>query len=180
MSGMYEIPLERTASTPVSEGIHVFGVSNIEEGESSSGNPMWTVRCACKDPGEEGKEATLYLVLTEAARWKFELFLDAVKAPATGTATADKFIGRQFRAQITHEDYQGRLQPRIGEMWPITAAPPATAPKAAVVVKNKPDAAATKTPAKTSAPVAVKKVAAKQPTGSLPADAAGSEDEIPY
>lgn len=117
---VYVLDLERRANTPIPEGIHQFVVKNIEEGESSNQNPMWTVTLACETPGEEGKEVRMFLVLTDSARWKLEGFLDAVRAPATGKATASQFIGRRLRAQITHEDYNGRAQARVGEMFPIT------------------------------------------------------------
>lgn len=166
---VYEVDLDRTATTPVTEGIHAFSVADIAEGESSKGNPMWTVKLACIDPAEAGKQVTLFLVLTDAARWKFEAFLDAVNAPKTGRATADKFIGRQLRAQITHEDYEGKPQPRIGEMWPITKAPVAPATPAV-----KPVAKATATP--------VAKAATPPAKSTKPAPPAGvvAEDDIPF
>ena len=135
-SQAYVLDLERRANTPLPEGIHQFVVKNIEEGESSNQNPMWTVTLACETPGEEGKEVRMFLVLTDSARWKLEGFLDAVRAPATGKATASQFIGRRLRAQISHEDYNGRAQARVGEMFPITtnsAATTTNAPKPAAV-----------------------------------------------
>jgi len=122
MADQYQIPLDRTANTPVTEGIHPFSISDITEGISKSQNPMWTVTLSCLTPGEEGKTATLFLVLTEAARWKLEIFLDAVIAPKTGAAQASQFLNRKLRCQITHEEYEGRMQAKVGDMWPMTTA----------------------------------------------------------
>jgi hypothetical protein len=91
-----------------------------------------------------------------------------MRAPATGSVTADKFVGRQMRAQITHEDYEGRPQARVGEMYPLTQVGGPTKPSPAAVVINK-------TPAATT-PV-TKKVVAKK--AGLPKDAT-EEKDIPF
>lgn len=172
----YEVPLDRTANAPISEGVHVFTVKDAEETESSKGNPMWVFTLACQTPGEEGKDVRLYLTLTQNTRWKLELFLDAMRAPATGSVTADKFVGRQMRCQITHEDYEGRPQARVGEMYPISQAGAASPKPQGVVINKSPAAAAT-----TSA-TPVKKTAApaKKAAGGLPKDVDTSTPEIPF
>lgn len=160
----YQIELERTANQPVSEGIHLFTIKSGEESESQAGNPMWVFTLACNTPGEEGKEVRFFAVLSQSARWKFELFLDAMNAPKTGSATITQFIGRQLRAQITHEDYEGRPQARIGEMFPVNSAPaarPAAASNPAVKKVTAGAPVVTKT-----APAPVKKV-----SKGLPSDA---------
>jgi hypothetical protein len=168
----YEVPLDRTANVPISEGVHVFTVKDAEETESSKGNPMWVFTLACQTPTEEGKEARLYLTLTQNTRWKLELFLDAMRAPATGSVTADKFVGRQMRAQITHEDFEGRPQARVGEMYPLSQV--GAAPKPQGVVINKTSAAAVP-----ASPTVTKKVVAKK-ASALPTDAVPTEKEIPF
>jgi hypothetical protein len=154
----YEVDLERIANVPVAEGVHIFVVKDIEEGMSKNDNPMWTVVLACETPGETGKEVRMFLVLTQNARWKFELFLDAMNAPKSGSAVAKQFIGRKMRAQIVHEDYEGRPQPRIGEMYPVGIAPKATTPPATNPAVKKVTTAA-KTPVKA------------KPATALPTDA---------
>lgn len=175
---MYQVPLDRVANQPVPEGIHPFSVSEIEEGESSSQNPMWTVTLACLTPGEEGKTVPLFLVLTPSARWKLEQFFDAVGAPTSGMVTADRFKGRKLRCQITHEDYQGRKQARVGEMWAMTASPVAKAPAAPQVAVSKTSKKPTTARQAAGEPQPVAHV--KQPVSTgLPADQAG-EDAIPF
>jgi len=172
MADQYQINLDRTANVPITEGIHQFSVAEIAEGESKAGNPMWTVKLACLDEAEAGKQVSLFLVLTDAARWKFEAFLDAVLAPKTGSATASQFVGRKLRAQITHEDYEGKPQARIGEMWPMTTRPatPAPAVKPVVTKTSSAPTATAKVPAKASTPAAKR---------NLPKDVAG-DDPIPF
>lgn len=162
----YQVPLDRTANVPITEGIHLFTVKSGEEKESSAGNPMWVFNLACQDAGEEGKEVTIYLVLTEKARWKFELFLDAMNAPKTGSATINQFFGRQLRAEVKHEDYEGKPQARIGEMFPVTAvAKPAMPKPVNPATQPKPVTQAA------AAVAAVKPTVAKKPVTKLPKDA---------
>lgn len=160
---VYEVEMDRTANVPIAEGVHQFRIKDIEEGESRSNNPMWTVTLACLTPAEEGKEVRTWIVLTPEARWKFEEFLDAVGAPETGTATASQFIGRTLNAQVMHEEYEGRDQAKIGKMMPVsrTAAKPAASMTRTAAPAVRPAAK----PASTSKPA---KATVKQ--GKLPAD----------
>jgi hypothetical protein len=133
----YTVPLDRTANVPLSEGVHPLKITAGEEGEGAKG-PYWKFDTACLTPGEEGKSPKpLYISLAPQSRWKLEIFLDAVGAPTSGAATVDKFVGRQFRGQIKHETYEGRIQAVIGEMFPRSGgtAAESVVKKAAVVVK---------------------------------------------
>lgn len=115
----YQIDLTRTANSPVTEGIHAFKIVSGEEAEGPKG-PYWKFNCTCLTPGEEGKNVFTIVSLSPQARWRLEIFLDAVGAPSSGSATMDKFIGRQFRAKVTHEMYEGRVQARLADMFPMT------------------------------------------------------------
>lgn len=182
---MYEVPLDRVANQPVSEGIHGFQVKDIEEGESSKQNPMWTVRLVCLDEGnDEGKEATMWLVLTDSARWKLEKFFDAVGAPETGTVTHRQFIGRKFKGQVTHETRDGRTNANIGEMFPFTSSPTPKSPaaKSAPVLKasSAPVVRTGNGPAKATVGAAPAPVTGKKPASKgLPADTT-DEGELPF
>jgi|SRR3989304_536184 len=126
----FQITLDRTANAPCSEGVHVMSIKEGEEAEGPKG-PYWKFLLAPQTPGEEGKDIFFIVSLSTQARWRLELFLDAIGAPSTGTATIKNFIGRKFRAQIKHEDYEGRPQARVGEMYPLTVSnpPPMKSPK---------------------------------------------------
>ena len=117
MENNYKINLERTANVPVTEGIHTFEIVSGEEGEGAKG-AYWKFTLSCLDPDEEGKNTSLILSLSPQSRWRLELFLDAVHAPTKGFATADKFIGRRLRGKVVHEEYEGRVQPRVTELFP--------------------------------------------------------------
>jgi hypothetical protein len=125
----YQINLDRTANQPVAEGMHTFRVVGVEEGEGAKG-PFWKMICAPATAGEEGKTIFLFLSLSPQSRWKLESFLDAVKAPASGSAIVAQFLNREFRGKVTHEPYEGRMQAKITEFFPMTA--PAAAPVAPV------------------------------------------------
>jgi hypothetical protein len=177
MTDQYQVPLDRTAGTPLEEGIHLFSVKAITEGESKAENPMWTIELACLEPGQEGKTVRLYAVLTEAARWKFENFLDAVGAPATGMATASMFVGKRLRAQIVHEEFDGKPQAKVGEMFPATVGNPAVKP---MVVRT-----TATTPAAVAVPSAVKPMTPRP--AARPVDVTGkgkakpaTKGEIPF
>ena len=159
----YQVQLDRTANVPLPEGVHLLQITAGDEGEGAKG-PYWKFDTVCLTPGEEGKAPKpLYISLAPQSRWKLEIFLDAVGAPMSGSATVEKFVGRQFRGQIKHEEYEGRTQAEIGEMFPKSASAAGTAApvvkKAAAVVKK-------------AAPV-------KAVSKGLPKDATG-EEEIPF
>jgi hypothetical protein len=166
----YQIPLDRTANVPITEGLHPFKITSGDESEGPKG-PYWKFDLSCLTPSEGGKSPKpLYISLAPQSRWKLEIFLDAVGAPGKGAATIDKFIGRTFRGQVTHEVYEGRTQAAVGEMWPMTAAP-----------GSKPTATAAK-----AVPVAVTvKSASASPTvaeaqANLPTDTVGDETPPPF
>jgi hypothetical protein len=160
----FQINLDRTANVPLSEGMHTFQISAGTEGEGQKG-PYWKFDLVCLTPGDEDKAPKpLFVSLTPQARWRLEIFLDAVGAPSSGAATIDKFIGRKFRGQVKHETYEGRLQATVSDLFPLTSAKPVTTNTAKPVVVKK----------VSSAPAA----AAPKSTG-LPADA-GEEEEPPF
>ena len=133
----FQISLDRTANAPVTEGIHSFKISSGEEAEGPKG-PYWKFTLTCLSTGEEGKSVFFIVSLSPQARWRLEIFLDAIGAPPTGTATINQFVGRQFRAQVTHEMYEGRAQARIGEMFSMSSKKAAPKPAPEVVVKSTP------------------------------------------
>jgi len=136
MSPQYQVDLGRVANEVINEGLHLFTIVDTYEGEGGAG-PYWSFTCASATPGEEGKTTRLILSLSPQSRWKLELFLDAVGAPEKGKATIEKFVGRQFKGQVVHGEYQGRKQANIQEMFPVNSATPVAKSAATpVVVKS--------------------------------------------
>jgi hypothetical protein len=175
---IYTVSLDRVANQPVSEGMHIFVITEAEEGESSKGNPMWTIRLSCLSEGaDEGKEATLWLPLTDNMRWKLEKFFDATKAPTTGTVTARQFVGRKLKAQISHrKDDNGQLRADVGEMFPFTGG--STNPSSVTTSRVKTAAAAPVVRTGAAAQAKVPATKPSKPTAKgLPADVG---EDIPF
>lgn len=131
----FQINLERIANAPITEGIHAFKITAGEEGEGAKGT-YWKFTATCLTPGEEGKNVFLFISLSPQARWRLEVFLDAAGAPASGTATLQNFIGRQFRAKVEHEMYEGRKQARLGDLFPMAGGVPKLDASPQVTVKR--------------------------------------------
>lgn len=134
MENSYQIDLNRTSNVPVTEGIHTFEIIAGDEGEGAKG-AYWKFTMACQTPGEDGKNVLFIVSLSPQARWRLELFLDAVRAPQTGTATVENFIGRKLRAKVVHEEYEGRVQARLAELFPAVRTAPANPSPTVKVVK---------------------------------------------
>jgi hypothetical protein len=137
----YQIPLARTANVLIAEGVHPFTIIGGDEGEGAKG-PYWSFDIRCDTPSEDNKTMKMFVSLSQQARWRLELFLDAVGAPDTGAATIDKFFNRRFRGSVEIEEYNGRPQAQIKEMFPINSSgaagvKPTTAVKVAVTDKAK-------------------------------------------
>jgi len=175
MSGQYEVDLERKGDAIVDEGIHAFSITGFDEGQKKDesgepapgSHPYWRFDCACLTPGQEGLNASLFLSLSPAARWRMELFLDAVGAPEEGAITADKFMKRKFRAKVVHKDYQGKPQADLAELFSLKE-------------KKGTGAVAKITPSKVSSKPTSKKKAkpGKVEAAALPSDA--TEDDIEF
>lgn len=157
----YQVDLVRTADQPITEGVHPFTIVGFNEAEGDKG-PYWAFTMRCDTPSEDGKTLMHYVSLTPQARWRLEIFLDAVKAPASGSATADKFVGRRLRGNVKHEPYNGRLQAKIQEMYPLSQEP--SAPAAG----------------KKTASVVAKKVTATVTQPELPTDVTQDDGPIPF
>lgn len=133
---MTEIDLERTANVPISEGIHTLRILSGEENVGEKG-VYWMFTIGCDDPGEENKTCRLVISLSPQARWRAEIFLNAIAAPGKGKASIEKFIGRVFKGQIMHELYEGRTQANIKEMFPIKKETGVSSAAVPVVVSSK-------------------------------------------
>lgn len=115
---MVKLDLDRTTGL-VSLGTHTFKVDRIREEVGPSGHPYLGLSCVCTDEGpDRGKEAFLVLSLSPQARFKLDEFLDAIKAPKTGTMDSDSFKGKFFRAEVVHEEYEGNVRVGFRKMIP--------------------------------------------------------------
>jgi len=113
-----EFELNRNTGLP-SMGVHTFKILRFSEEMGGSGYPYIRYTVRVEDPGEDqGKEVLCMISLSPAAAWKKDQFLDALGAPKKGKATADKFVGHTFQANIAHELVDGIKRAVFDEYLP--------------------------------------------------------------
>lgn len=92
----------------VSVGTHIFKIVDFKENMGPSGFPYWGYTVICVDAkGEDrNKEGFLTVSHSPGARFRMDEFLDAMLVPKTGSSKGESFVGKFFRANITHKDDQ--------------------------------------------------------------------------
>lgn len=106
MSG---IDLKRTSGLPT-QGVHLCKITRAEEKASnSSGDPQWVVEFTVQDAGEDqGKAFVDFYPLSQAARFKLDPLLDAIKAAKNGRMEAPELVGKTLRVGVQHAKFEGR------------------------------------------------------------------------
>lgn len=97
----------------ITPGTHLFKITRAEEKLNQSGKLQWIIEYTCQTPGEDqGRKHTDFFDVepSAAARWKFDLFLDAMEAPKKGTINVDFVANKTLRITIAHTEYQGNLR----------------------------------------------------------------------
>lgn len=100
----------------VEDGIYPATVHEIEEKESSAGNPMLVVKW--KITGKKSKGALLWdnVSLTPQALWRFRGLLEAIGEDVLDSAMdidLDDLVGKECRLQVENEKYEGKDRPRV-------------------------------------------------------------------
>lgn len=107
------------------EGKHVVRLMEIEETESSNGNPMLAAKFEVVKGESTG--AILYdnFVLTDKALWKFKSYLSVVGVKADGRVALDldKLEGKRCLVEVGHEEYNGSTRARITDYKKLAADP---------------------------------------------------------
>ena len=112
-----EVDLKRSTGMP-SLGTHVFRITRLNDGEGAAG-PYWGFNCECQTQGDDqGKEVFLIISHSDSTRWKRDEFLDAVGAPVKGKAKGEDFIGKSFRANVSHDEYDGKDRAGLSNLMP--------------------------------------------------------------
>ena len=112
------IELNRNSGLPA-EGTQLYKITNAEEKASSSGDPMWVVTFTCQTASEDqGKEFNSFFPLSQAARFKVNELLDAVKAPKVGKWEARDLVGKVLKIAVQHQEYNGRPSVNTYAMMP--------------------------------------------------------------
>lgn len=100
------------------EGTHTVKVVEMEETTFQSGNEGFKV--AFEIMKGVGKGARVYenFLLTENSLWKLKSLLEAVRIKADGRIMLDtnKVVGKTLEIDVYHEEYEGRMRARLGEM----------------------------------------------------------------
>jgi hypothetical protein len=112
----------------LSEGVHHLRIKKCEEKQGPKG-PYWNFLMECTDPGPDlGVGVFTIVSLAPDARWKLDQFLDGVGAPDKGTVVGSKFVGKDLRAMIKYETYNGAVKSVVEAYIPGNA-PEGTVPK---------------------------------------------------
>lgn len=100
------------------EGTHIVKIATVEETTFQSGNEGFKV--AFELIRGAGKGARVYenFPLQETALWKLKALLVAIGMKADGRVTldTDKLIGKTLELDVYHEEYDGRMRARVGEL----------------------------------------------------------------
>lgn len=100
------------------EGTHVAKVVEMEEATFQSGNTGFKV--AFEIVKGAGKGARVYdnFPLAENSLWKLKSLLEAVKIKCDGRIMldTDKVVGKTLEIDVYHEEYDGKMRARLGEM----------------------------------------------------------------
>lgn len=122
------LDLERQ-SEPLSAGTHLLIIDDIDVDEGPSGYPFLRVTYKALEGPEAGKEVQDIVSLSPQARFRVDAWLDALLMPKEGKAKPATFIGKTLRAEITHEEYDGRERARPKRYLPdMRHAPAPSAP----------------------------------------------------
>lgn len=100
------------------EGTHTVKVVEMKESTFQSGNEGFKV--AFEIIKGAGKGARVYenFPLAENSLWKLKSLLEAVRIKADGRIMLDtnKVVGKTLEIDVYHEEYEGRMRARLGEM----------------------------------------------------------------
>ena len=100
----------------IEEGLYTAVIHEIEEQESSKGNPMLVVKW--KITSKKGKGALLWdnVSLTPQALWRFKGLLEAIEVEVPDSSfdvDLDDLIEKEARVQVSLEKFEGKDRPRI-------------------------------------------------------------------
>lgn len=101
-------------------GEYVFKIVKLDKTYSKSGDPMAKLQLQLEAPGNP--TVFDYLVLRESLAWKLCSFFVSVGLMEPGEDLAkmpwDEVEGARGRCKIKHEEYNGKVQPKIDQYLP--------------------------------------------------------------
>lgn len=102
------IPLDRVGLLP--DGVYKIRITETEDRTSAAGNPYVNLTCTVLDEMGKDTGTTIWhtLTMTPKSRYMVSAFMDAIKAPATGSISSRALKGKTFWAQVGKDTYQGK------------------------------------------------------------------------
>lgn len=100
------------------EGTHTVKVVEMEETTFQSGNEGFKVAFEIMKGAGKGARVYENFPLAENSLWKLKSLLEAVRIKADGRIMLDtnKVVGKTLEIDVYHEEYEGRMRARLGEM----------------------------------------------------------------
>jgi hypothetical protein len=119
---------ESSGPREIPEDNYLLVIDNVEEKESSAGNPMLAFTHKVSEGPYKGAKIWDNVSLTPQALWRFRSMLECLGMTADKKLDIDlnALKGKTFLAQISHEVYQGKNKPRITEFLRKDTAPAAS------------------------------------------------------
>lgn len=118
--------VETFAKAP--EGVHVAKIATVEETVFQSGNEGFKIAFEILKGAGKGARVYENFPLADNSLWKLKTLLEAVKIKCDGRIIldTDKLIGKTLEIEVYHEEYDGKMRARLGEMRklaPVEAEP---------------------------------------------------------
>ena len=104
---------------PLEEGMYTLQIAKVEEGTSSTGNPMLKVEYDVQ--GVEGNRKLWdNYVLIDKCMWKVKELFTALGIDTSEVVTMDvnELVGLQVNAKVIQEEYNGDTVNRIKKVYP--------------------------------------------------------------
>ena len=100
------------------EGVHVAKIATVEETTFQSGNEGFKVAFEILKGAGKGARVYENFPLADNSLWKLKTLLEAVKIKCDGRIIldTDKLIGKTLEIEVYHEEYDGKMRARLGEM----------------------------------------------------------------
>lgn len=104
------------------EGVHVAKIVTVEETTFQSGNEGFKVAFEILKGAGKGARVYENFPLADNSLWKLKTLLEAVKIKCDGRIIldTDKLIGKTLEIEVYHEEYDGKMRARLGEMRKLT------------------------------------------------------------
>ena len=115
----FTIDLGRTSGDPIAIGVHLCEVVEVvcKDGKEDP-YLSWKMNVNNPQDPDDGKALWHNTSLGAKSKWSRDLWLDAIGAPTEGRMAISNFVGSMVKIRVEHEEYQGKIQARVGSASP--------------------------------------------------------------